>query len=274
MEFTLNLQPETGELRPQRNGPGQSSTRENALEYDPDEYTLVNIRIDSVQYGTFDSNPAALIMIRFILKYRPGSRRIRNFHVKIEFRKQNAATAIHPKVLRFAPEERRGKIYAEERANSVKAGAALPVGIAGAKLEVDDELAHKINREYELKLSGWKKSSDVAPDNVLVWDCMEAKKAAKGVVPGYRAAVIVQCDTKDPFIATFEVDAQQGFFRFDKNVFEYLNVFAKKELDDPVIFDPEKPMGHQETNLGDFKDLKLDDLVALEDIQTLPKGYS
>jgi hypothetical protein len=267
MEITLNLQPQTGELRPQHNGLGRSSTRENVLEYDPDEHTLVNIRTDSVQYGTFDGQPAALVIFRFIFKFRPGFRRIRNFHVNVEFRKQNATTASHPKVLRFAPEERRGRIFAEERSNIGNAGVVLPPGRTGAKVKVDDGIARKINKEYEMKLSGWKKSSDVATDNVLVWDCTESKKAAKGVLPGYRAAAIIQCDSEDPFIATFEMDAERGIFQFDKNVFEYLNVFAKRELDDPVIFDPKKPMGHQYPDLGDFKDLSLDDLVALDGFQ-------
>ncbi|KAF2265436.1 hypothetical protein CC78DRAFT_567651 [Lojkania enalia] len=274
MDFSLELRPSSGELRPQHNEPGQLSTRDNAVEYDPDEYTLVNIRIDSVQYGAFDGQPSALILMRFIFKFRPGSRRIRNFHVNIEFRKPNATTASHPKVLRLAPEERRGKIFSEERASTVRAGAELPLSPGGGKLMVDDEVARKINREYELKLSGWKKSSDTATDNVLVWDCTEAKRAAKGVVPNYRAAAIIQYDSKEPFTATFEVDAERGIFQFDKSVFEYLNVFAKKDLDDPVIFNPEKPMGYQIPNVGDFNDLKLDDLISLEAIQTLPEGYS
>ena len=278
MEFVLDLQPKTGELRPQHNEPGKSSTRENALEYDPDEYTLINVRIDTVQYGLYDGKPAALIIFRFIIKFRPGSRRIKNFHINIEFRKQGTSadgeTSSHPMVMQLAPEERRGKIFTEERGNTVTAGAEVPLGPTGGKIHVDDEIARKINREYELKLSGWRKSSDVATDNVLVWDCTEANKAAKGVVPGYRGAVVVQRPSNEPFIATFELDAERGIFHFDKNVFEYLKVFARKDLDDPVIFSPTKPMGYQYPNLGDFKDLNLEDYITLEPIKTLPAGYS
>lgn len=278
MDFVLDLQPQTGELRPQHNEPGKSSTRENAVEYDPDEHTLINVRIDTVQYGLYDGKPAALIIFRFIIKFRPGSRRIKNFHINIEFRKQvtsgEGETSSHPTVMRLAPEERRGKIFTEERGNTVTAGAEVPLGPTGGKLHVDDEIARKINREYELKLSGWKKSSDVTTDNVLVWDCTEAKKAAKGVVPGYRGAAVVQCPSNEPFIATFDLDAERGIFHFDKNVFEYLKVFAKKDVDDPVIFNPTKPMGHQYPNLGDFKDLNLEDYITLEPIKTLPAGYS
>ena len=278
MEFVLDLQAKAGELRPQHNEPGQSSTRENALEYDPNEYTLINLRIDTVQYGLYEGEPAALIIFRFIIKFRLGSRRIRNFHVNIEFRKQGTRgegeSSSHPKVMQLAPEERRGKIFTEERGNTITAGAEVPLGPTGAKVHVDDEIARKINREYELKLSGWKKSSDVATDNVLVWDCTEAKKAAKGVVPGYRAAAVVKCPSDEPFTAIFELDAERGIFQFDQNVFEYVNVFAKKDSDHPVIFNPTKPMGHQYPNLGDFKDLNLEDYITLEPIKALPLGYS
>jgi hypothetical protein len=158
MEFDLDFQPKAGELKPQHNKPGEFTTRENALEYDPDEYTMINVRIDTVQYGAYDGKPAALIIFRFIIKFRQGSRRIRNFHVNIEFRKQGTyegnATASHPVVIQHAPEERRGKIFTEERGNTVSTGVELPLGPTEAKVHVDDEITRKINREYELKLSG------------------------------------------------------------------------------------------------------------------------
>jgi hypothetical protein len=278
MEFTLDLQPKAGELRPQHNQPGEPGTRENALEYDPDEKTLVNVRIDTVQYGLYDGNQAALILLRFIIKFRPASKRIKNFHINIEFRKQstseNGENTSHPKVIKLAPEERRGKIFTEERSNTLNAGGELPLGPTGATLHIDEEMARKINREYELKLSGWKKSSDVATDNVVIWDCTEAKKAAKGVVPGYRGAIIVQYPTNKAFSAIIKLDAERGIFNFDKNVFEYLNIFGKKEMDDPVIFNPDNPVGPQYPNLGDFKNINLEDYITLEPIKTLPPGYS
>ena len=105
-----------------------------------------------------------------------------------------------------------------------------------------DEIARKINREQELKLSRWKNSSDVATDNVLVWDCTGAKKAVKGVLLGYRAAAI---DPTEPFIATFEIDVDRGVFQVEKNLYEYLNIIAnKKHLNDPVVFNLGMPMGH------------------------------
>jgi hypothetical protein len=276
MEFSLELHTKAGQLRPQHNEPGSSSTRENALEYDPNSKTLINIRIDTVQYGLYDGKPAALILLRFIFKFRPASKRIRNFNVRIEFHKQSksAPDTPHPKVIKLAPEEMRGKIFTEERSNTLTAGGELPLGPTGATLHIDEEMARKINREYELKLSGFKKSSDVASDNVVIWDCVEAKKAARGVVPGYRGAIIVQHAANEQFCATLKLDAERGIFDFEKNLFEYLNVFAEKEVDDPVLFNPLMPMGHQYPNLGDFNALDLEDYITLEPIKTLPPGYS
>jgi hypothetical protein len=93
-------------------------------------------------------------------------------------------------------------------------------------------------------------------------------------VPSYRGAAIVQCPSSEPFIAIFEVDAELGIFHFDKNVFEYLKVFARKDLDDPVIFNPTRPMGHQYPDLGDFKDLNPEDYIMLEPIKTVTAGCS
>lgn len=277
MEFSLNLEPKAGQLRPQHNQPGESGTRENALEYDPDERTLVNVRIDTVQYGIYDEMPAALILLHFKVKFRPA-KRIRNFHINLEFRNQsdNESGEIksHPRVIKLAPEELRGKIFTEERSTTSTAGADMPLGPTGANLHLNGEMASTINREYELKLSGWKKSSDIATDNVVVWDCAEAKKAARGVVPGYRGAIIVKHSANEPFIAMMKLDAERGIFNFDKKVFEYLNVFGKKEMDDPLIFDPEQPLGEQYPDLGDFKNINLEDYIKLEPIKMLPTGYS
>lgn len=276
MDFSLDLEPKAGQLRPQHNQPGESSTRENALEYDPDERTLVNVRIDTVQYGTYDGKTAALILLHFKVKFRLA-KRIRNFHINIEFQNQSdnesGESKPHPKVIMLAPEELRGKIFTEERSNTATAGANVSLGPSGANLHLSEEMARTINREYELKLSGWKKSSDIATDNVVIWDCAEAKKAAKGVVPGYRGAIIVHYPANEPFKAIMKLDAERGIFNFDKKVFEYLNVFGKKEIDDPLIFDPKQPLGEQ-YNLGDFKDINLEEYIKLEPIKTLPTGYS
>jgi hypothetical protein len=72
MDFSIELQSSAGELRPQHNKPGETSTRENALEYDPDECTLINIRIETAQYGVYDGEAAALIIFRFYFKFRTG----------------------------------------------------------------------------------------------------------------------------------------------------------------------------------------------------------
>jgi len=278
MEINLELHTKSGELKPQHNHPGEPITRDNVLEFDPNEYTLVNVRMETVQYGLFDTKPAALIILRFIVKFRSGYKRIRNFHINIEFSKDSASAAAntmpHPKVMKLAPEERIGKIFTEERSNTVTAGVEIPLSPSGTKVHVDHELARKVNREYELRLSGWKRSSETATDNVVVWDCDEARTAARGVVRGYRGAVIIQHPENQRFRAEFKLNAERGTFNFDSKVFDWFNVFGKKQTDDPVIFDPAEPIGQQYPNLPNFKDLNLDDYIELEPIPSMPQGYS
>lgn len=276
MDFELQLEARPGELKVLHNEAGSSATRLNALEYDPNPRTLINVRIETVQYGSYDGSPAALIVLKFIVRFRPGSRRIKNFHVEIKFSNQTeTAGSPSPAVLKLKPEDMRGRIFTEERSNTFTGGMEVPLGPPGAPtLSVSDEVARKINREYELRLMGWRKSSPTAIDDVLVWDCAEAKKAARGTVPNFSGACIVKYTADQPFIATFSVDAERGVFDFDSHVFEYLNVFAKREVDDPVIFTPGNHVGIRYPNLTDFKDLDLDSLIQLQSSQNLPATHS
>jgi hypothetical protein len=239
---------------------------------------LVNIRIETVQYGIHDGKAAALIVLRFIFKYRPGFKRIRSFHVNVEFSSCRASDstqpASFPKVANLAPEQCIGKIFIEEGRNTISPGAEVPFGPLGQTVQVNGEIAKRINTEYELNLNGWKKSSEAATDNVIVWDCVEAKKAAKGVVPGYRGAIIVQYSEEEEFQAKFKLDADRGTFNFDTKVFDWLNIFGKKDGDDPVIFNPSKPVGRQYSGLPDFKDLNLVDFITLEPIASLPFTFT
>jgi hypothetical protein len=278
MDINFKLRPKDGQLRPQHNRLGESTTRENVLEFDPNDYTLANIRIETVQYGMHDGKAAALIVLRFIFKYRPGFKRIRSFHVNVEFSSCRASDTIHPvsfpKVVHLAPEQCAGRIFTVEGRDTISPGMEVPISPLGERVQVSDEMAKRINREYELNLNGWKKSSEAATDNVVVWDCVETKKAAKGVVPGYRGAIIVQYPEEEEFQAEFKLDADRGTFNFDTKVFDWLNIFGKKDEDDPVIFNPSKPVGRQYPGLADFKDLNLTDFITLEPIASLPFAFT
>lgn len=178
----------------------------------------------------------------------------------------------HPKVIKLAPKERRGKIFTEERSNTVTAGVEIPLSPSGTKVHVDHELARKVNREYELRLSGWKRSSETATDNVVVWDCDEARTASRGVVRRYRGAVIVQHPEHQRFRAEFKLNAERGTFNFDSKVFDWFNVFGKKQTDDPVIFDPAEPIGQQYPNLPNYKDLNLTTTSNLNRFRVCHRG--
>ncbi|KAH7140412.1 hypothetical protein B0J13DRAFT_557647 [Dactylonectria estremocensis] len=282
MEVSIALRPKSGELRPQHNESNSTLTRDNVLEYDPDDYTLVNIRTETVQYGQYDGRPAALIILRFIVKFRPGNKRLRSFHVNIEFQRcgdmDDAGTEGSDrsgilKVAVLAPEERRGKIYTEERSITTSAGMDVPLGLSAPAGHFGGERASTVHKEHEMRLSGWKKSSASGVDNVVVWDCVEAKKAAKGVLPGYRGAIVVQYQEVTKFQAVITLDAQRGLWNAGSGLFEWLNLFGKKNADDPLLFDSGKPIGAQ-IDVADFKDLTLDDLVDLKPIETLPSGYN
>jgi hypothetical protein len=275
MEVKIQLQPKAGELGPQHNPPGSSGTRENILEFDPNENTFVSIRAETVEYGLYDGKPAALIILKFVVRFRLGYNRLRSFHIDIAFEKhgdsRNDPAIKQPRVVTLAPEDLRGKIFTEEATNTVSGGIGISLGPLAPNLQLSDEIARKINKQHELRLTGWKRSSKGAVDDVVVWDCVEAKKMARGVVPGYRGVILVEYSS--PFQASFALDADRGLFNLDTQVFDWLNVFGKKDVDDPVVFNPTEKFGKQ-FGVADFKDLKLDDLIELEPIATLPEGYS
>ena len=276
MDITVALRPKSGELRPQHNHPNTAATRENVLEYDPNDYTLVNIRTETVQYGKHNGQAAALIVLRCTVKFRPGHKRLRSFNVNIEFGTAECAGAdaspSMPKIARLAPEERRGKIFTEERNAGLSGGVHLASGVPGLSSQVEGSHASKADREHEMRLSGWKKSSESATDNVAVWDCVEARKVAKGVLPGYRGAIVVYYHEGAKFQATFKLDVERGLWNAISKSFEWLSLFGKS-ADDPLIFDPAHPVGAQ-VDVADFKDVNLDDLVELEPIPVLPSGYN
>jgi hypothetical protein len=257
MEIDIELRSKSGELKPQHNKSGEPSTRANILEFDPNQYTLVNIRLETVQYGKYDGKAAVLILLRFIIKFRYGHKRLRSFHVEIEFNghgiTQNQKSE-PPKVIGLAPEEREGKIFTEEWSEQ------------GVKLwqetSQSDGRTGKTKIEREMKLMGWKRSANSGTDNVVVWDCVEGRKTAKGVVPGYRAAIMAQYTENTKFQAQFRLDADCGTFNFDSHLFNWRKVFGNR-TDDPVIFNPAEPFGKQYP-ISDFKDLNLSDVIVLQ----------
>lgn len=269
MDINVELRPKSGELRPQHNTPGEYTTRENVLEFDPDDSTLVNIRIETVQYGLYEGKAAALIVLQFIIQYRQGFKRIRSFNVNVEFsnspKSDTSVPTSFPRVADLAPKQGTGRIFTEEGKNNINLQLEAPIDPLGQKIKVTDEIVRNINKEYELNLNGWKKSSKAATDNVVVWDCVEAKKIAKGVVQGYPGAIIVLYPEAVQFQAKFKLDADRGVFNFETKVYDWLAVFGKKDEDDPVIFNPSEPKGKQ-YNLADFKDLNLEQFIRSKSI--------
>jgi len=263
MDIEIELRPKHGELRPQYNPPGGPATRENILEFDPNSHTLVNIRRETVQYGTVEGNPAALIILRFIIKFRTGHKRLRSFHVEIDFHEHGApptSKVNRTRVIALAPEEGGGRIFTTDRIISNTAQEKTQEGI----------VSKQSNKEHEVKLMGWKRSSGSGMDNVAVWDCSEGRKAAKGLIPDYRAAIIVQYPEKTTFQARIKLDADRGVFNMDSGLFDWLKVFGFG-TDDPVIFNPTEPVGKQYP-INDFKDLSLTDIIMSQPILRLPKN--
>jgi len=271
MDITIPLQPNSGELRPQHNPPGFSGTRENALEHDPDDTTMVNIRVETIQYGKYAGQPAALIILRFIARFRPGIKRLRSFHISIEYR-HDAEGVEQPKVVALAPEDCRGKIFTEERESSASAELGVPLGLPDLTANAGIQRSSAMTREHEMRLSGWRRSSADASDNIAVWDCVEAKKAAKGVLPNFRALMIVKYSENEPFHAVLRLDVDRGVWNAGTKLFDWLTLFGKRE-DDPLLFDPRQPVGTP-VAVEDFRDLDLDELVKLQPIPVLPSGYN
>ncbi|TVY69096.1 hypothetical protein Focb16_v000050 [Fusarium oxysporum f. sp. cubense] len=226
-----------GELRPQHNHSNSAFTRDNVLEHNPDDYTLVNVRTKTVQYGQHYGRPAALIIFRFIVKLRPGNKRLRSFNTKIEFQKYsdpgvdstNRTDRVGiPTVAALAPEERRGKIYTEEQSTTISTSIDVPLGPSGPTSHVGGERASTLGKEHVMQLSGWKMSFERGVDNVAVWDCVEAKKAAKGGIPGYRGAIVVEYQEAAKFQSVVTLDGRRGIWNAASGLFEWLNVFGKR----------------------------------------------
>lgn len=271
MELDIELRPPSGELAIQRNSATDPENRENIHENEPDNFTLLNIRLEKAQYGQYSGQAACLLVFRFLFKFRAGSARIKKFHIRITFRKlpSDGSSAEPPlRVMSIAPEDLYGDLFAEERSRTASIGTTID---QSSTFTGNLSFNSSITRKHQLKLSGWVTGAEGASDNTVVWDCAETKKKASGVVPRYLGAVIVRCDGR--FSAEFTVDGEQGFLG-SSGVFDWRSVFGKKKKDDLVLFDPQKPFGDPIVGVADFKDLDLLEVVKLPPIQVLPPGYS
>ena len=243
MDICLELKPKQGELRPQKNNPGQHITRENVAEYDPDESTLLNIRMETAQYGLYEAQPAILIVLRFIVKFRGGNRRIRSFNVNVEFSNHSDVEQIpSPSVKAFAPDDCDGTLF-------------------GLEDNPDTSLVEQ--RRFLPTIEGWKKSSKDGPDNIVVWDCVETERRIAGLPAGYRGVIVIQHAKDAKLQATFKVHVDCGRFNVARRIYDWSKLFSAARRDDPVIFLPGQAFGRQYPALQDFKHLDLSTLSRL-----------
>ncbi|KAK3386522.1 hypothetical protein B0H63DRAFT_540469 [Podospora didyma] len=186
---------------------------------------------------------------------RPGIKRLRSFHISIEFGHPTEGVQEQPKVLALAPEDCRGKIFTDELESSGTLGTGVPLGV----------LDLTANAEIQ-------RGSANAVDRIAVWDCVEVEKAAKGVLPNFRAVIIVKYTENTPLQAVVKLDVERRVWNAWSRLFDWLTLFGKRE-DDPLLFDPIQPVGTP-VGVEGLMELDLGELVKLQPILVMPGGYN
>lgn len=275
--FDIELKPSSDELRPTKNIPTDAPNRQTITE-ETHRHTTLQTTLRQVQFGTYNEKPTCLLVLAFRFKFRPGIHRVKSVKVHIDFSSPSTSIPagaptggtsqsisvvnIEPKVLLGAP------VY--EAVNTTKS-AGVDAGNENVGLHFSLERGSNYTRKRQIKIEGIVIGEEDTPDSQVEWDIAEAAKVKGGVVPTFRAAILLQY-TGPKIYANFKMDAEEGWLARD--FWDTVNVFGKKgfDLNDPLILDPMVPFGPQIQK--PLSDIDLTELIKLDPLPVLSEDYS
>jgi hypothetical protein len=163
--------------------------------------------VTNVSHGTYNSQPASLIIFTFSFRSGEHGFRFKNANVKITFSKHpTAKESTAPCVVKFAPRKIYGLPTREGKKNKIGGEFALevPVGgfTVGPKLAVERESKFETEHRFMTVGNFWSSSMESQWD-VVYWDMRENRRTKKGIPDRLNVAVVVE--REGPFVASVEV---------------------------------------------------------------------
>ncbi|KAL3417616.1 hypothetical protein PVAG01_10626 [Phlyctema vagabunda] len=177
--------------------------------------------VSNVVHGTFNANPATLVIFTFSFRSGNHALHFKNANVKATFEKHPSTDpeARDPAIVKFAPRKIYGLPVTDTRKAKYSAefGATVPVGPleVGPKALLEKESEYE--KEYRFKTVGnfWSRKHGSEWD-IVYWVVQENKKSDHGIPDRLNVAVIVE--SEDPFQATVEITVDtpliKGLFGF------------------------------------------------------------
>ncbi|KAF3923003.1 hypothetical protein ABW20_dc0103550 [Dactylellina cionopaga] len=185
------------QLAPTRNALGGPITRDTVTELEISK-TYLSARVSQVSYGTYQSRPAALIIMNFVFHSSDHKRqRFKEATIEIDFTQEGLSRAgdatttqvVPVSIAQFAPK----LVHGEKKAEEVAWGLDLSIGanlIAGpTSLEVANTTVYresKYSRDHKLLIEG---SARGTGPSRLVWSLQERKH--DGIPPQFTTAFMV-----------------------------------------------------------------------------------
>jgi len=163
--------------------------------------------VTNVSHGTYNSQPASLIIFTFSLRSGEHGFRFKNANVKITFSKHPTAQGSgSPCVVKFAPRKIYGLPTVEGKKNKIGGDFSLevPVGpvTVGPSVRVDRESKFETEHRFMTVGNFWSSSQESQWD-VVYWDMRENRRTKKGIPDRLNVAVVVE--REGAFIASVEV---------------------------------------------------------------------
>ena len=197
-EFDIEVKPARGELRSTINVPPDSANRTTITE-ETHLYTTLQTTLVQVQYGLYNDQPACLLIVDFRFKFRPGVHRVKSvkIHIELSF-PPTAAGGInnetqnsppYPMVVKIAPRILHGTPVFESVGRTDTASGDAGYDTLGLHFSLQRE--SRYDRKLKSKIEGVIIGTAEHPESQIEWDVTEANKVKSGVVPFFRAAVII-----------------------------------------------------------------------------------
>ena len=218
--------------------------------------------VTNVSHGTFNAQPASLIVFSFSLRSGDHGFRFESANIKIKFSKHPSAppSELNPAVLKFAPRKIFGLPTVEGRKTRI--GGEISLQASAGPLTIGPTLSAERESEYEkehrYKLVGNYSSSRHGTGwDIVYWDVKENKKTRHGIPDRLNVALVVEREGTFTASVVVEVDTPiaNGAFAFP---------WTKRR---PVAFVPGVVMGRQPktTNFDELTDADWRAMIPYEE---------
>ena len=238
--------------------------------------TSFQARLAHVQYGTYDGEPAALVIFHFQFSFRNGSwKRIKYASIQLTFEETTGPELALPNprnpnndpiVAMIAPVQVLGEVTTTQKTRNWK--LSLPVQFQKFGIQSGPEIDLEIGANFSTDDRMWLVATPTSEDdhhanNRVTWEIRENRTQGSGILHRFPGAVVITLP-KDPQHHVRITGLIEPSVVFSVNPLR-----LKQKKDDPVYLDRITEKGKPILPGVDFKD----EAFKWEDIVKIPTEY-